>query len=73
MDEKTLHMKTVASLRLFCRENGIRVPAGSVKKQIVDLIVQYGKKLEEKDQRTEPKEETKAPPKEEILPLTKKE
>ncbi len=38
MDHQTLTMKTVVSLRQFARENGIRIPSGSLKGQIIDLI-----------------------------------
>ncbi len=38
MDHQTLTMKTVVSLRQLARENGIRIPAGSLKGQIIDLI-----------------------------------
>ena len=38
MDHQTLTMKTVASLRVLARENGIRIPAGSLKGQIIEII-----------------------------------
>ncbi len=38
MDHQTLTMKTVQSLRMLARENGIRIPAGSLKSQIIELI-----------------------------------
>ena len=38
LDHQTLTMKTVVSLRQFARENGIRIPSGSLKGQIIDLI-----------------------------------
>lgn len=41
MLDGTLHKKTVQDLRAICRENRIRIPAGSLKKQIVELIEQY--------------------------------
>lgn len=38
MDHQTLTMKTVASLRMLARENGIRIPAGSLKCRIIEII-----------------------------------
>ncbi|MBQ1258368.1 MAG: transcription termination factor Rho [Clostridia bacterium] len=38
LDHQTLTTKTVVSLKQFARENGIRIPAGSLKGQIIDLI-----------------------------------
>ncbi len=38
MDHQTLTMKTVQSLKMLARENGIRIPAGSLKSQIIELI-----------------------------------
>lgn len=38
MDHQTLTMKTVASLRMLAREKGIRIPSGSLKEQIVEII-----------------------------------
>ncbi|MBR3928896.1 MAG: transcription termination factor Rho [Clostridia bacterium] len=45
-------MKTVASLKQFARENGIRIPAGSLKGQIIDII----EKSFEKDAQKETEE-----------------
>lgn len=38
MDHQTLTTKTVVSLRQLARERGIKIPSGSVKGQIIDLI-----------------------------------
>ncbi len=48
MDHQTLTMKTVASLRVLARENGIRIPAGSLKGQIIEIIEKsIAKKMKE--------------------------
>ena len=38
LDHQTLTMKTVQALRALARENGIRIPAGSLKSRIIELI-----------------------------------
>lgn len=55
MDHQSLTAKTVVSLRQLARENGIRIPAGSLKGQIIDLI--------EKSLQSRAQEETKETPK----------
>ncbi len=67
MDHQTLTMKTVVSLRQFARENGIRIPSGSLKGQIIDLIEKSlqskaQKETEETENTNEAGTQTDAPP-----------
>ena len=40
MDYRSLHIKTVADLRLLAKENGVRVPAGTNKEALIQLILE---------------------------------
>ena len=40
MDYQSLHMKTVADLRKLAKEMGVRVPAGTKKNVLIDLLLE---------------------------------
>ena len=61
MDYRTLHAKTVADLRLLARQNGVKIPAGTAKMRIIEMILDAEKAQADNDIQTKSQSDMNAP------------
>ena len=47
MDYRLLHMKTVAELRQLAKENQVKIPLGTKKAQMVEMILEKQQAMEQ--------------------------
>ena len=51
MDYRLLHMKTVAELRQLAKENQVKIPLGTKKAQMVELILEKQQAMEQAEEK----------------------